>query len=253
MSFELWVCDSEREFDRVAAEWVAAHLSAPDPVLGLPTGGTPEGMYRELVRMHREEGLCFRTARAFNLDEYVGLPADHPQSYAHYMRERLFRHVDIDPERTHIPNGLSDDPSTEARRYEELLSTHGPVGAQVLGIGTNGHIGFNEPGTPFDSRTHVVTLAEETRRANARFFDSIDDVPRLAITMGIASILEARSILLLAKGSGKSKALKKAFAEPPTIDVPASALQSHPDVTILADPDAAAGLKEWLSGEAERP
>lgn len=252
MSLAIWVCESDYDFDRVAAEWVAAHLEGPDPVLGLPTGGTPEGLYRELVRMHREEGLSFRSARTFNLDEYVGLAADHAQSYAHYMRERLFRHVDIDPSRTHIPNGLCEDPDEEARRYDALLREHGPIRAQVLGIGSNGHIGFNEPGTAFKTRTHTVKLTEETREANARFFESIDEVPRLAVTMGIANILESEAILLMAKGSSKQEALKRAFTEPPSIDVPASALQTHADVTVLVDREAAVGLEALLSQGPER-
>ena len=201
--------------------------------------------------MHREEGLSFKSARTFNLDEYVGVGKDHPQSYARYMYERLFRHVDIDHSRTHIPDGLCADPQEAAARYEELLAAFGPVGAQVLGIGANGHIGFNEPGTPFDSRTHVVELTEETRRANARFFRSIDEVPRLAITMGIANILEASSILLLAKGRAKREALRRAFTEPPTPEVPASALQAHRDVTLLVDREAGEVLAELASGKAE--
>lgn len=248
MTPRIIILDVEEEFDRAAADWLCARLERPgEVVLGLATGSSPVGLYRELVRRYREGAISFARARTFNLDEYVGLGADHPQSYARFMRERLFDHVDMDLERAHIPDGKAADPEAEARRYEALLQRFGPIDAQILGIGTNGHIGFNEPGTPFSARTHVVTLAEETRRSNARFFASIDEVPRQAITMGIANILEAREILLLARGEAKAEALAKAFCEPPTPAVPASALQNHSSVTLLLDRAAAKGLEPLLA------
>lgn len=235
------VHDDPVAFDGAAADWLASRLSGP-ATLGLATGGTPVGMYQELVRRYQTGEISFRNVRTFNLDEYVGLPADHPQSYRSFMRTHLFDHVDVDAENTYIPDGMASDPEAEARRYDRLLTEYGPIDAQVLGIGTNGHIGFNEPGTPFESRTHVIELAQATRESNARFFDSIDEVPRYAITVGIANILEAKAILLLARGANKAEALRRAFTEAPTPSVPASALQRHPNVTVIADREAAEGL-----------
>lgn len=233
-----------RELDLAAAEWVGRYLRSaeplvPEPVLGLATGSTPEGMYQALVALHRAGEITFARARTFNLDEYVGLTPDHPQSYAAYMRLHLFDPVGFPLERAHLPDGAAPDPDEAARRYEALLARFGPIHAQVLGIGTNGHIGFNEPGTPFERRTHAVDLAEETRRANSRFFDDPADVPTKAITMGIANILEAGEILLLAKGAAKAQALARALQEKPSPEVPASALQLHPRVTVYADEEAA--------------
>lgn len=242
MQPKIVVCPTVEEFDRVAADWVCRHLSQPRPVLGLATGSSPIGLYEELVRRYEAGEISFKEARVFNLDEYVGLGPDHEQSYAHFMRVNLFDHVDIDLERTHIPSGVAGDPHEEARRYDRLMAEFGPVDAQVLGIGVNAHIGFNEPGTPFDARTHVVTLAQETIDANARFFADPAQVPREAITVGIANILESKEILLLARGANKAEALRRSFFEPATTDVPASALQSHPAVTLVVDPEAASQL-----------
>lgn len=242
MSPQILVFETSEALDKAAADWVCARLSRPQPVLGFATGSSPLGLYRELIRRYQAGEISFKEVRGFNLDEYVGLPPEHPQSYAHFMRENLFDHIDIDLGRTHIPRGSADDPQAEAAAYDALLAQWGPIDAQILGIGVNGHIGFNEPGTPFSARTHVVDLAEETRTSNARFFDSIDQVPRQAITMGIASILEAKEILLLATGEAKALAIKRAFREPPTPDVPASALQGHPGVTLMLDRAAASAL-----------
>lgn len=234
---------SEEELDRRAADWLVERMAKPRAVVGLATGSSPLGLYRELVRRHQAGEISFKDVRAFNLDEYVGLSPDHPMSYAYYMKEHLYGHVDIDPVNTYIPNGAVQDPKEEALRYDTLLSTHGPIDAQILGIGTNGHIGFNEPGTDFSTRTHVVELTEETRQSNARFFSSIDEVPTEAITVGIANILESKEILLIARGANKAEALRRAFLEPPTSDVPASALQSHPNVTVVVDDEAGKLLK----------
>jgi len=216
--------------------------SNPDIVLGLATGGTPLGCYRELIRMHREEGLSFSRVTTFNLDEYVGLPPSHPQSYHYYMFHNLFDHVDVRRENVHIPDGMAEDLDEECRRYEEAIKEAGGIDLQLLGIGRNGHIGFNEPGSPFDSRTRVVKLSEQTRKDNARFFNSIDEVPTHAITMGIGTIMEARRIILIASGEAKADAIAKAVKGPKTVDVPASALQDHPDCLFIIDKEAASLL-----------
>ena len=232
------IFDSEEALDRAAAEWVAARVR-PGAVLGLATGGTPVGMYKELVEMHRMGELKFAGVRSFNLDEYVGLGSDHPQSFAYYMRERLFRWVDIGDGDWHIPNGANPDPVDEAARYDRLYWELGPVDAQILGIGTNGHVGFNEPGTSFDTATHVVDLAQATKEANAIAFGSPDAVPSKAITLGIRNIMAAREILLLAKGASKAEAIRRTLKEEPTPDVPASILQRHPQATLYLDRAAA--------------
>lgn len=236
------VCESEQEFDRQAADWVSERLARPSLVLGLATGSSPIGLYRELVRRHKAGDVSFHGVRAFNLDEYVGLPPNHPMSYAHYMHQHLYAHVDINLDQTHIPDGSATHPKDEADRYDALLSHYGPIEAQILGIGTNGHIGFNEPGTEFGMRTHVVRLTEDTRQSNARFFNSLEEVPQEAITVGIANILESKEIVLLARGANKAEALRRAFREAPTPDVPASALQSHPRVMLVVDGEAASLL-----------
>jgi len=241
LAFSVHVFDSEQALDRAAAQWVAARVR-PGAVLGLATGGTPLGMYKELVEMHRRGELSFASVRTFNLDEYVGLAADDPRSYAWYMEQHLFRWVDIGSGDWHIPNGMHPDPEEEAARYDRLFWEIGPADAQVLGIGANAHIGFNEPGTPFDRATHVAELAWQTRVANAAPFGSPQAVPDRAITLGIRNILAAREILLLAKGASKAEAIRKALRETPTPDVPASALQHHPQVTVYLDREAARNL-----------
>src|SRR5690606_7358533 len=177
---------------------------------------------------------------------------DDPRSYAAFMQEHLFSAVNIDPARIHIPDGSAPSPAEEAQRYDALIKELGPIDAQILGIGTNGHIGFNEPGTPFESRTQVMALAESTKRANAGPFGSVDAVPTHAITMGIQTILEAKEILLLAKGASKAEAIRRAVEEPPHIDLPASALQRHPNVTIYLDREAAKDLSNSASMPVRR-
>jgi glucosamine-6-phosphate deaminase len=210
----------------------------PDAVLGLPTGATPEGMYAALAR----SGVSFARARTFNLDEYLGLPPDHPQSYRTWIREHFLRFVDLPPEAAHVPDGAAADPDAECERYEAAIRRAGGLDLVILGLGVNGHIGFNEPGTPWDSRTHRVVLSEATRRHNARFFRSPEEVPREAITMGIATILEARRVLLLASGRRKAEIVRRVLTEPPSPAVPATALHSHPRVTVLLDRAAASRL-----------
>ena len=232
------------EMSKLAAKMIAdAIRSKPNLVLGLATGETPIGCYRELVRMHKEEGLDFSQVVTFNLDEYLGLPPSHEQSYHYFMYVNLFNHINIKKENIHIPNGVAENVEEHCREYERMIKEAGGIDLQLLGIGRNGHIGFNEPGSPFDSRTRVVKLAEMTRRDNARFFKSIDEVPTHAITMGLATIMEAKKIILIASGKNKADAIAKSVEGPKTTAVPASILQDHPDCTFIIDKDAASKLK----------
>lgn len=237
------VCETAAEASGKVAGMIADVIrSKPHPVLGLATGGTPVQTYAELVRMHREEGLDFSETSTFNLDEYIGLAPEHHQSYRQFMQGQLFDHVNIDVSRTLVPDGLASDPLAHAVEYEGLISAAGGIDLQLLGIGHNGHIAFNEPGSPIDCRTRVVDLAQQTIDKNARFFESADDVPRSAITMGIGTILEAKRIVLLACGEGKAEAIYRTIEQPPTEDHPASLLQHHGAVTIVVDGPAAAKL-----------
>ncbi len=215
---------------------------APQIVLGLATGGTPVACYQELIRRHREEGLDFSAVTTFNLDEYIGLPPDHPQSFRTFMREQLFDHINIDPERTHVPNGLAEDLTSHAAAYEEAIRQAGGIQLQLLGIGHNGHIAFNEPGASIDSRTRVVQLTDSTIQNNARFFDAVDEVPHEGVTMGIGTILEAKRIVMLATGAGKAEAVQLALQGPIHSDHPASLLRAHSNVTFVLDPTAASKL-----------
>jgi glucosamine-6-phosphate deaminase len=231
-----------------AASYIGAHIVAnlvrekPGCVLGLATGGTPVPMYRELVRMHREEGLDFSRVTTFNLDEYVGLPHDHPQSYHAFMWEHLFRHINVPRERIHIPNGMAANIPGECAAYEAAIQAAGGIDLQVLGIGTEGHIGFNEKSSSLASRTRIKTLTEQTRRDNARFFGSADDVPMHVITMGVGSIMDARQVLLLAFGEAKAQAIADAVEGPISAMNPASMLQMHPVAKALLDEAAASRL-----------
>jgi glucosamine-6-phosphate deaminase len=218
--------------------------SGRSTVLGLATGRTPVLLYRELVRRHRGQGLSMRDVTTFNLDEYLGLPADHEQSYRRFMRENLFEHVDMAPDRTHIPDGMVDEAriAGHCAAYEAAIADAGGIDLQILGIGRTGHIGFNEPGSPVDSRTRVVTLDELTRRDAAPAFGGLDQVPTRAITMGCGTILEARRVRLMAWGESKAMILEQAFRGPVTERVPASFLQRHAEVRLLLDEAAAAGL-----------
>jgi glucosamine-6-phosphate deaminase len=219
---------------RQAAEAIAAVVRAkPDAVLGLATGSTPVGTYRHLVRMHREDGLDFSRVTTVNLDEYLGLPGSHEQSYRHFMEEHLFRHVNVDPSRTFLPDGLAEDPAEEGRRYDALVESLGGTDIQLLGIGLDGHIGFNEPCDEFVRPTHAVDLDPSTIRANARFFASESEVPRRAITMGMGAIFGARRILLLAAGEAKLSIFEAAARGAITPRVPASILQLHPDASFF--------------------
>jgi len=213
----------------------------PDSVLGLATGSTPLGVYSLLAEYHAR-GTDFSRLTTFNLDEYVGLAPDHPQSYHWYMRENFFSKVNIKPDRIFIPNGMAEDLEAECLRYDELIKQAGGIDLQLLGIGSNGHIGFNEPGTEFGTTTHIVDLAESTIRDNARFFESIDQVPTRALSMGIKSIMQAKEVILMASGGSKADAVCAAVKGPVTTAVPASVLQLHPCVTFVVDQAAASRL-----------
>lgn len=215
----------------------------PDAILGLATGGTPLGTYQELIRRHHAGEVSFAEVTTFNLDEYVGLPQGHPQTYHSFMHQNLFLHIDIDPTRCYLPSGTAQDLPQECQNYEMLIDQAGGIDLQLLGIGTEGHIGFNEPGSSLASRTRVKALTQQTRHDNARFFSSASDVPRMAITMGIGTILEAEHLLLLATGRSKAKAVHEFIEGPVTSMMPASALQLHPNVTVLLDEDAASLLQ----------
>ena len=232
-----------------AGAMLAAHVIAqlvrrkPDCVLGLATGSTPLGTYRELIRMHRENGLDFSRVTTFNLDEYVGLAEEHPQSYRSFMSEHFFKHINIDAVRTHVPDGMAADIPAECTRYEADIKAAGGIDLQLLGIGTDGHIGFNEPSSSLASRTRIKTLTERTRADNARFFDNaLANVPRHCITMGVGTIMASREVLMLAFGANKADAVAAAVEGPVTAMNPASVLQMHPVAKCITDEDAASEL-----------
>ena len=230
------------ELSKKAAEMMLAVIrSTPKAVLGLATGTTPLGLYARLIEDHKINGTDYRHIRTVNLDEYKGLPASHEQSYAYFMRHNLFEGLGIAPGQTNIENGMAEDEAEECARYDALLDAM-PRDIQLLGLGSNGHIAFNEPKTPFGSGTHVVSLAESTIKDNARLFASQDEVPRKAFTMGIRHIMQAKRILILASGANKAEAVFRMAKGPVTEDVPASVLQLHPDCTLIVDEAAAARL-----------
>lgn len=216
----------------------------PRLVLGLASGNTMESVYARLVQMHGEEGLDFSTCHTFNLDEYVGLPVNHGNSYRHYMNQHLFLRVNINLSSTHLPNGMADDLAAECVKYENLIAKHGGIDLQLLGIGQNGHLGFNEPLSSFRSRTRVTVLSRSTRAQNAPLFSGPETVPKRAITMGVGSILDCRRCLLLATGAEKASIVAKAVEGPITSMISATALQLHPNCTFILDEAAAGKLKE---------
>lgn len=224
------------EMSRKAAHYIVDQvLLKPNSVLGLATGSTPLGTYQELIRLYQNGEVSFRQVQSFNLDEYFGLGPDHPQSYRYFMNENFFKHVDIQPENTHIPDGLSPNPDLYSADYDRQIADAGGIDLQLLGIGSNGHIAFNEPGKVFIAQTRLVDLKEHTIQDNGRFFDSIDEVPRQAITMGLKSILGAKRILILASGENKADAVKGMLEGPIDPELPASILQLHPNVSLIAD------------------
>ena len=218
-------------------------IMKPNAVLGLATGSTPEGIYSLLIKKYESGELDFSQISTVNLDEYKGLTREHDQSYYYFMNDKLFNHINIDKANTNVPDGTKEDGEAECARYEEVIKSVGGIDIQLLGIGGNGHIGFNEPDDSFIRDTHCVKLTESTIEANSRFFASKDEVPKYAYTMGIGSIMQAKKILLVASGKGKAQAIYDTICGPITPKVPASVLQLHPDVTIVADEDALALVK----------
>lgn len=236
-----FICESDEKRAGIRAAEIICEVvrQRPDAVLGLATGSTPLGLYSELVRRYLSGEISFGRASSVNLDEYVGLPPSHPQSYAFFMRQNLFDGIDIPPQNTHIPGGASGDPAAECDAYDRLLDRLGRVDIQLLGIGHNGHIAFNEPASHFPKDTTLVTLSDSTVKANSRFFDSPSDVPRQAISMGIGRILRARRILLLATGQGKAEILERSLFGSVTPSVPASILQFYQgELTVIGDTHA---------------
>lgn len=232
--------DSDDKLNEAAANIIIGQIqTTPRAVLGLATGGTPVGIYQEIVREFQRGMFSFRSVTTFNLDEYVSLPVDHHESYHSYMRRHLFGHIDLPFSQIHIPDGNAPDLDEECRRYDELIDNAGQIDLQLLGLGHNGHIGFNEPAHALIRGTHVVDLAEATREANARYFATIEDVPKQALTMGVGTILKAKKILLVVKGDDKADIVQRALKGSITTDCPASLLQTHPNLIVLLDTAAA--------------
>ncbi len=235
-----------RDYDsasKAAASLIAAQIvMKPECVLGLATGSTPIGTYAQLIKKYQEGELDFSLVNSVNLDEYKGLSPENDQSYRYFMNEHLFLHVNIKPENTFVPNGLEPDSEKACADYNRIIKEKGGIDLQLLGLGLNGHIGFNEPTDIFEKETHCVDLTESTIQANARFFSSIDEVPKQAYTMGIQTIMQARKVVLIATGSAKAQIVKDAFFGPVTPRVPASILQFHNDVTIVCDEEAMSAL-----------
>jgi len=253
---EIIISDNYEQMSKAAARAVADLLnSKPNAVLGLATGSTPLGVYKELARLHKNEGLDFSQVTTFNLDEYVGLTKDHPQSYHYFMHENLFKHINIPVQNVYIPSGTTNNYSAFCAWYERRIEECGGIDLQLLGVGSDGHIAFNEPSSSLGSRTRIKTLARPTIEDNARFFEKIEDVPIYSITMGVGTILEARKIFFLANGANKADAVAKAIEGPVTSMITASALQLHPDVVAYIDRPAASKLSmidyyEWIQAKS---
>ena len=231
---------TKEELYQVAANLIIDQVRAKSSsILGLATGSTPIPLYRNLIKDYEVNKTNYSNVITFNLDEYIGLSSDHPESYLSFMRANLFNYIPF--KKSYLPNGNAIDPGLECQKYEKLLNEN-PIDLQILGIGSNGHIGFNEPGTPFDSLTHIVTLAKQTRIDNARFFNNLDEVPTHAITMGIESIMKAKTVLLIALGRNKAQAVKDMVHGEVNVNMPASILQEHSDVYVFLDSDAASLL-----------
>ena len=233
------------DMSRQAANIIAAQITLkPDSILGLATGSSPEGTYAQLVDRCRRGDLDFSSVTTVNLDEYVGLSTSHDQSYRYFMNYHLFDHVNIEKERTFLPNGMADNIEAECQRYDAMLAKMGGVDLQLLGIGHNGHVAFNEPADFFDPNTHKVQLTDRTIEANSRFFGSKDAVPKYAVTMGIGGIMSAKALLLVVSGKDKAESLKAALTGPVTPKVPASIIQFHPNVTVVADEEALSFMEQ---------
>ncbi|MEH7342674.1 glucosamine-6-phosphate deaminase [Bacillus sp. JJ1532] len=230
---------SYEEMSLKAAEIMIDRIrNNPEITLGLATGSTPKGVYQKLIEDHVQNQTSYKKITTVNLDEYVGIDEHDPNSYHYFMKEQLLDHIDIPPSQTHLPNGMAENLHEECAKYEALIESFGGIGLQLLGIGENGHIGFNEPGTPFTSKTHMIELEENTRQANARFFNSLEEVPTHAVTMGIATIMASKEIILLASGKSKAKAISQLISGEIDESIPASALKNHPNFTIIADDEA---------------
>ena len=241
----IYQAENYKAMSRRAANIISAQvIYKPNCVLGLATGGTPVGLYQQLVEWYKKGDLSFAETRSVNLGEYLGLSPHHEQSYRYFMQDNLFDHIDIHPENTHVLNGLAKDPNAECAAYNKLIAELGGIDLQLLGMGHNGHIAFNEPTTVFPPKTHVVDLTESTIDANKRFFADVKDVPRQALTMGIGTIMRARSILVVVSGKDKAEIVRKAFCGPVTPQVPASVLQLHADVTLVGDEEALSEIRK---------
>lgn len=237
----IYIEDNYKAVSKKAALIVASQIILnPKSVLGLATGSTPIGMYNELVDMYRRGEVDFSEVTTFNLDEYYGLPQQHKSSYYMYMMEHFFQHVNVPKDKIHIPNGMAENIVRECLDYEEKIRIAGGIDLQILGIGANGHIGFNEPGDKLNVTTHLVSLTETTIIDNSRFFDNHNDVPKEALSVGIATIMKAKKIVLLANGDNKSDAMREMTSGYVNTHVPASILQTHPDITLIADKEAGA-------------
>lgn len=231
------VGNNEKISALIAEEFIKVIKEKPHCVLGLATGTSPLEVYADLIKANKEGRVSFKDVATFNLDEYIGLEGTHNQSYRYFMNENLFNHIDIDKEKTHVLKGVGDY-LAYANQYDKLIEEFGGIDIQILGIGSDGHIAFNEPGTPFDSLTHVAELAESTIVDNSRLFNDISEVPTKAVTMGLKSIMNARKIVLIATGKNKARAILNLLKGPKTIEVPCSILQDHPDCTIYVDEEA---------------
>ena len=233
---KIYVTEDYQSMSRKAANILSAQVILnPTCVLGLATGSSPVGMYKQLIEWYKRGDVDFSEVRTVNLDEYVGLAPDHDQSYRYFMQSNFFDHINIKPENTNLPNGQAADLAAECKRYNQVIHSQGGIVMQLLGMGHHGHLGFNEPSDPFDLETHVVDLTERTIEANARFFATPNEVPRQALTMGIKTIMQARRILVVVSGEDKADAVKAALTGPVTPKVPASILQLHPNVMLVAD------------------
>lgn len=227
------------EMSKLAAKMVISTIkNNPKLTLGLATGSTPINLYKEMIQDHQKNGTSYRDIHTVNLDEYIGLSKVHPSSYYFFMKSQLFDHIDIPAENINIPSGTSENLEEECEQYEQIIRQLGGIDLQILGIGPNGHIAFNEPGTSFESRTHIVSLTESTIQANSRFFEAIDQVPTKAISMGLKTIFESKEIILLASGASKAMAMRDLINGPVNEQFPASILKNHPNATIIADHDA---------------
>ncbi len=239
------VCENYEEVSKKAAQMILSQVTLkPNSVLGLATGSTPIGMYENLVKLNKHGDIDFSEVKTFNLDEYYNLPITSNQSYHYFMHQHLFNHINIKPENIHIPNGMTKNVDAECERYDELIKESGGIDIQVLGIGNNAHIGFNEPTVNFEKGTHLVKLEDSTIEANSRFFDNIDEVPKNAITMGVGAIFKSRKIMLIATGENKAEAIYNTVYGKVVPEVPASILQFHSDIVLILDKSAAKLLKK---------